>query len=448
MSNEKSATIAITEAEFDATVLASTRPVIVDFWAPWCSPCRFLTPLFEKFAREFGDKALFVKMNRDETPNLRARYEINSIPRLISFENGALSKVEIGLAGYSFQRNRVKKMLGLTTAGRPSKREKEYQKLADAAMGLYEEAVKDTQTALMEAYAPISRKTQTDMEVNDLALGARAITQEEHKARSEEIQAEAEKAQKALQPLVEAYQAASAPAEVLYIAAIQSANDLLFPLTAGTASPATGVQTATASEGAEGAFCAIGDPTCGGTIASPAVKAPEAIYFYNQREVPYGVFGNFPFFTIEIDGVEWKSTEIFFQAKKFEGTPSEIEIKNAETSRLAAEMGRDHSRPLRADWNETKDITALPDATTLSADWEKFVGRPMRVKDYIMLIAVRAKFGRYKNLADLLLATGDALIVEHTVRDDYWADAGDGTGVNMLGKILMIVRAELRRLSA
>jgi hypothetical protein len=446
MSTEKSAVIALTEAEFDSIVLASKRPVIVDFWAPWCSPCRFLTPLFEKFAREFSDRALFVKINRDEALNLRARYEINTIPRLISFENGELSKVEIGLADYSFQRNRVKRMLGLTTAGRPSKREKEYQKLADAAMGLYQEAIKETQKALMEAHAPISRKTQTDIDVNDVSLGARAITEEQHKARNEEIQAEAKRAQEGLQPLIDAYHKASTPAEILYIANIQSANDLLFPLAAETSSTSNGAQTATASEGA---FCAIGDPTCDGTIASPpAVKAPETIFFYKQSEVPYGVFGNFPFFTIEIDGVEWKSTEIFFQAKKFEGTPSELEIKNAETSRLAAEMGRDRSRPLRADWDAVKDIASLPDAATLSADWDKFVGRPMRVKDYIMLIAVRAKFGRYKNLAELLLATGDALIVEHTENDRYWADGGDGTGVNMLGKILMIVRAELRRLSA
>jgi thioredoxin len=265
MSNEKSAIIAITEAEFDSIVLASTRPVIVDFWAPWCLPCRFLTPLFEKFAREFGDRALFVKINRDETPNLRARYEISPIPRLISFENGHLSKVEIGLADYAFQRNRVKKMLGLTTSGRPTKREKEYQKLADAAMGLYQEAIKETQTALMEASTPISRKTQNDINVNDLALAAHAITEEQHKTRNEEIQAEAKTAREGLQPLLDAYHEASAPAEILYIANIQSANDLLFPLATDTASPATGVQTAIASEGAEGAFCAISDPTCGGS---------------------------------------------------------------------------------------------------------------------------------------------------------------------------------------
>lgn len=73
----------------------------------------------------------------------------------------------------------------------------------------------------------------------------------------------------------------------------------------------------------------------------------------------------------------------------------------------------------------------------LRPDWE-------RVKDSIMFDAVRAKFTQHKELKELLLSTGDAKIIEHTVNDSYWGDGGNGKGKNMLGKILMKVRKELK----
>jgi predicted NAD-dependent protein-ADP-ribosyltransferase YbiA (DUF1768 family) len=139
----------------------------------------------------------------------------------------------------------------------------------------------------------------------------------------------------------------------------------------------------------------------------------------------------------------WNSSEIYFQAKKFEGTEHEQIVRAAETSQMAADMGRERSRPLRADWNDEKDMASLPDHATLSVAWAKHVGRPMLVKDYIMLLAVRAKFTQHEDLKQLLISTAESLLVEHTKNDSYWADGGDGTGVNMLGKILMIVRDEI-----
>lgn len=167
---------------------------------------------------------------------------------------------------------------------------------------------------------------------------------------------------------------------------------------------------------------------------------PNTIHFYKQKEVPYGVFGNFPFFEIEIDGVKWNSTEIYFQAKKFAGTEHEELVRAAETSKIAAEMGRDRSRPLRADWDSDIDVSTIPDWEQLAPLWEKFVGRPMRVKDYVMFVAVRAKFTQHILLQDLLLGTDNATLVEHTEKDSYWGDGGDGSGQNMLGKTLMILR--------
>jgi ribA/ribD-fused uncharacterized protein len=85
---------------------------------------------------------------------------------------------------------------------------------------------------------------------------------------------------------------------------------------------------------------------------------------------------------------------------------------------IAARMGRDRNRPCRVDWE--------------------------KVKDDVMREAVRAKFLQHADLRATLLATGDAQIVEHTKNDSYWGDGGDGSGKNMLGRILMEVRAELR----
>jgi hypothetical protein len=140
------------------------------------------------------------------------------------------------------------------------------------------------------------------------------------------------------------------------------------------------------------------------------------IKFYKVKE-QFGCFSNFAAYPVELDGKVWPTSEHYFQAQKFAGTEFEEEIRRVKSPMIAARMGRDRSKPLRADWE--------------------------RVKDEVMPRAVLAKFTQHAELRDTLLATGDAMLVEHTRNDSYWGDGGDGRGRNMLGRILVSVREEL-----
>lgn len=78
----------ITDSNFEAEVLQSSIPVLVDFWAPWCGPCRALTPTIEQLATEYAGKIKVVKLNTDENPESAVKFRINSIPNLIFFKGG------------------------------------------------------------------------------------------------------------------------------------------------------------------------------------------------------------------------------------------------------------------------------------------------------------------------------------------------------------------------
>ena len=87
--------IDVTEATFDVEVLESESPVIVDFWAPWCGPCRVVSPILEELNGERDDLRV-VKVNVDENQAIAARYDILSIPTMILFKNGEIAKKVIG----------------------------------------------------------------------------------------------------------------------------------------------------------------------------------------------------------------------------------------------------------------------------------------------------------------------------------------------------------------
>ncbi|MFZ5893856.1 MAG: NADAR family protein [Myxococcota bacterium] len=141
------------------------------------------------------------------------------------------------------------------------------------------------------------------------------------------------------------------------------------------------------------------------------------ICFYSVHDA-YGEFSNFAPFPITLSGKRWPTSEHYFQGQKFLNPRDQEQIRRARTPMIAARLGRDRSRPLRRDW-ET-------------------------VKVSVMREALDAKFRQHADLTTLLLSTGDAVLVEHTENDDYWGDGGDGSGKNMLGRLLMDLRAKLR----
>lgn len=143
----------------------------------------------------------------------------------------------------------------------------------------------------------------------------------------------------------------------------------------------------------------------------------EVINFYSASD-EYGCFSNFAAYPIQLDGQRWPTSEHYFQAQKFAAPEHREAIRKTASPMIAARMGRDRKKKLRSDWES--------------------------VKVSIMTDAVRAKFEQHEELRAVLLSTGEAKIVEHTANDSYWGDGGDGSGKNMLGQILMRVRAELR----
>lgn len=86
----------IGSAQFDAEVLDAKVPVVVDFWAPWCGPCRLVAPEMEKLAELHGESVKFVKMNVDDNREIALRYDVMSIPTILKFERGAVADQAVG----------------------------------------------------------------------------------------------------------------------------------------------------------------------------------------------------------------------------------------------------------------------------------------------------------------------------------------------------------------
>jgi len=154
------------------------------------------------------------------------------------------------------------------------------------------------------------------------------------------------------------------------------------------------------------------------TVSAYSSVAKPDIKFYHRNE-PYYEFTNFAWYPIKLDGKRWPTTEHYFQAQKFIGTPYVEAIRKQHSARGAFDMSRN---PAVFRW--------------LRSDWEI-------VKKDIMLKCLRAKFSQHEILAQKLLATSDRKLVEHTSNDSYWGDGGDGSGLNMLGRLLMQVRKEM-----
>ncbi|MFZ6746945.1 NADAR family protein [Undibacterium sp. JH2W] len=148
----------------------------------------------------------------------------------------------------------------------------------------------------------------------------------------------------------------------------------------------------------------------------PDTSTLSSIKFYST-EGEYGEFSNFSRYSISLKGKMWPTSEHYFQAQKFLDAQYREKIRTAKTPSIAARLGRSRTHKIRVDWES--------------------------VKVQIMREAVSAKFQQHQDLQDLLLSTGTAKLVEDTTEDDYWGIGSDGKGKNMLGKILMDIRAAI-----
>ncbi|GBO54731.1 hypothetical protein APA_2782 [Pseudanabaena sp. lw0831] len=141
------------------------------------------------------------------------------------------------------------------------------------------------------------------------------------------------------------------------------------------------------------------------------------IYFYTTTQA-YSEFSNFAPFGIELDNQWWRTTEHYFQAQKFLDKAYQDKIRHAPDPKTAANLGRSRAVTIREDWEE--------------------------IKDDVMRKAVLQKFQTHPKLRELLISTGNEDIVENAPGDYYWGCGADGSGKNMLGKILQEVRTQIQ----
>ncbi len=106
-----SAAVQVTDASFKQDVLDSEVPVLVDFWAPWCGPCRMVAPVVDEIAQQYDGKVKVVKLNTDENPNVASQYGIRSIPTLMIFKGGQRVDMVVGAVPKTTLANTLEKYL-------------------------------------------------------------------------------------------------------------------------------------------------------------------------------------------------------------------------------------------------------------------------------------------------------------------------------------------------
>ena len=103
--------IEVNDSNFEEVVIKSEKPVLVDFWAEWCGPCRMIAPTIEDMAREFSDKAVVAKCNVDDSPQVAIKYSIRSIPTILFFKEGKIADKQVGAVPKNVLANELKSLL-------------------------------------------------------------------------------------------------------------------------------------------------------------------------------------------------------------------------------------------------------------------------------------------------------------------------------------------------
>lgn len=237
------------EADFDSLVLQSKAPVVVDFWAPWCPPCRALAPILEKFAAEFAGRLTIVKINRDENEGLAEKYVTEGIPTLLFFHNGEIVETQIGFGPYEPLKALFDKFVLSTTGSAPvahDEAEAAFAAAFAAADSAHDEAVGPASETFMSAIAPFRTELEEATAAAKNALDAGSINQTEH---DNWVASAREQVNAKIGPARETYDSVAAPALDALIASVTTAADTY--------------ARSIATKPAAGAVCRIGDPTCG-----------------------------------------------------------------------------------------------------------------------------------------------------------------------------------------
>jgi thioredoxin 1 len=110
----------VTDAEFEKTVLQSSLPVVVDFWAPWCGPCRMVAPTLDKLATEYAGKLIIAKVDTDENPDWAGRFGVQGIPTMLFVANGKLVHRQVGALPEGILRDLVGQFLDVVETASPN----------------------------------------------------------------------------------------------------------------------------------------------------------------------------------------------------------------------------------------------------------------------------------------------------------------------------------------
>jgi thioredoxin 1 len=106
-------TLEVTDDTFEAEILQSDKPAVVDFWAEWCAPCRAISPIMQQLSEEYGDRLKITKMNIDESPRTPGDYGVRALPTVLAFHNGQVVEQLVGARPKASFDEMVKKLLGL-----------------------------------------------------------------------------------------------------------------------------------------------------------------------------------------------------------------------------------------------------------------------------------------------------------------------------------------------